>query len=99
EQGPPPSGLVTGLGYGFWGDLARPRTFSDLAQDVKSLFNVDGFWITQSPPARIRRVGFVAGKGASFVGAAAAASCDLFITGEAGYHVALDGSRRGVAVM
>lgn len=31
--------------------------------------------------------------------AASAAGCDLFITGEVGYHTALDGARKGMAVM
>jgi dinuclear metal center YbgI/SA1388 family protein len=99
EQGPAAKGLIRGLGYGFWGDLARPKSFSDLARDVKSLFKIDGFWVTDPPPARIKRVAFAAGKGASFIGAAASLGCDVFITGEAGYHTALEGSRRGIAVL
>jgi dinuclear metal center YbgI/SA1388 family protein len=92
-------GLVRGLGYGFWGDFPSMKPFSEVAKDVKSLFNIHGFWVTSPVPSLVSRVGFVAGKGASFVEAASAAKCDLFITGEAGYHVALGGARRGVAVM
>jgi putative NIF3 family GTP cyclohydrolase 1 type 2 len=44
-------------------------------------------------------VGFAAGKGASFVESAIQAGCDLLITGEAGYHSALQASRRGMSVM
>jgi dinuclear metal center YbgI/SA1388 family protein len=99
EQEPLGKGLVKGLGYGFWGEFPRPKSFSEVSRSVKSLFNIHGLWVTDPVPSRIRRVAFVAGKGASFVGAAMAAGCDLFITGEAGYHVALDGARRGVAVM
>jgi dinuclear metal center YbgI/SA1388 family protein len=99
EQAPAPAGLVRGLGYGFFGEFERARSFSDLAQGVKKLFEIDGFWITDPPPSRLKKIGFVAGKGASFVSAAAAAGCDLFITGEAGYHTALEASRRGMAVM
>jgi putative NIF3 family GTP cyclohydrolase 1 type 2 len=92
-------GLVRGLGYGFWGDFPAPRLFSDLAKDVKNLFNIHGFWITSPIPPAISRVGFVAGKGASFVEAASYLGCDLLITGETGYHPALSGLRKGVAVM
>jgi dinuclear metal center YbgI/SA1388 family protein len=92
-------GIVSGLGYGFWGEFPSRRPFSEVAKDVKSLFDIHGFWITNPVPSYVSKVGFVAGKGASFVEAAAAARCDLFITGEAGYHTALGGSRRGVAVM
>ena len=31
EQGPSGTGLIRGLGYGFWGDFPRPISFSDLA--------------------------------------------------------------------
>jgi hypothetical protein len=92
-------GVVSGLGYGFWGEFPSPRAFSDLAKDVKSLFNINGFWITNPAPSTVSRVGFAAGKGASFLEAARGLKCDLFITGETGYHSALEGVQRGVAVM
>lgn len=98
-QGPASQGLIRGLGYGFWGEWKEAKSFEEVAQCVKSVFGIDGFWVSSPQPAKIRRVGFVAGKGASFVGAASAVGCDLFITGEAGYHTALDGARRGVTVM
>jgi dinuclear metal center YbgI/SA1388 family protein len=88
-----------GEGYGLYGDFPRRISFSEVAQRVKRLFKLDGYWITDPPPAQVRRMGFVAGKGASFVGAARAAGCDLFVTGEAGYHVALDASRQGLGLM
>jgi dinuclear metal center YbgI/SA1388 family protein len=98
-QSPGSAGLVPGLGYGFWGEYKSPKPFSEVAKGVKQLFKLDGFWLTSPPPSRVRKLAFVAGKGASFIDAACAVGCDLFITGEAGYHVALDGARKGVAVM
>jgi dinuclear metal center YbgI/SA1388 family protein len=99
EQALSGKGIVKGLGYGVWGDFPAPRPFSEVVKDVKSLFNIHGFWITNPIPSLVSRVGFVAGKGASFVEAASSVKCDLFITGEAGYHSALSGLKRGVAVM
>ncbi|MGZ3687855.1 MAG: Nif3-like dinuclear metal center hexameric protein, partial [Bdellovibrionota bacterium] len=99
DQGPGEKGLVSGLGYGFWGEFPEPKAFSQVSKDVKSLFNIDGFWLTDPSPARVQKIAFAAGNGGSFVEAAAALGCDLFITGEAGYHSALDGARRGMAVM
>lgn len=87
------------LGYGFWGEFPSPRPFPELAEDVKSLFGINGFWITNPVPSQVTRVGFVAGKGSSFVEAASQLKLDLLITGEAGYHTALAGMRQGVAVM
>ncbi len=99
EQGPAPLGLVRGLGYGFWGEFDEPRPFSVVAEHVKRVFQIQGFWLTEPPPRRIKRLAFAAGKGSSFVEVASQAGCDLFITGETGYHGALDGYRRGMAVM
>jgi dinuclear metal center YbgI/SA1388 family protein len=99
KQPPSSLGLVRGLGYGFWGEYSRARPFSDVAKDVRKLFSVDGFWLTQPAPSRVKKIAFVAGKGASFTSAAIAEGCDLFITGEAGYHVTLDAKRRGMAVI
>ena len=102
EQRPAPLGIVKGLGYGFWGQFPSPKPFSEVAKSVNRLFNIEGFWLTD-PPFRsarlIRKVAFVAGKGASFLNAASAIGCDLMITGEAGYHVALGGARSGMMVL
>lgn len=100
EQGPAVSGVVKGLGYGFWGEFSQLKPFSDVSKGVKRLFKSEGFWLTDPPGGRsIKRVAFVAGKGSSFLEAALQAKCDLFITGEAGYHVALNGARKGMAVL
>lgn len=115
EQGPASIGLVRGLGYGFWGDFSSPKTFAEVARGVRRVFRTEGFILTESPKRKsqaprtspgtsrgtcmIRRVAFVAGKGASFVDAAAAAGCDLFITGEAGYHPSLDAARKGMSIL
>ncbi len=99
KQEPANQGIIPGLGYGFWGDFPKAKAFSDLAQDVKRLFKINGFWMTEPVPTRVKRVGFVAGKGGSFLSPARAAGCDLLITGEAGYHTALEGVRQGIGVM
>lgn len=99
EQAPTPQGLVRGLGYGFWGEFPRPKSFSELAQSVKRLFAVSEFWVSQPVPGRVKRIAFAAGKGADFIASAASSGCEVMITGEAGYHGMLDGARRGMAVV
>jgi dinuclear metal center YbgI/SA1388 family protein len=99
EQPPVATGVVRGLGYGFWGEFDRARPFSEVVRNVTRLFRTEGFLLTEPTPARVRKVAFVAGKGSSFLEAAASQGCDLFVTGEAGYHDALAGARRGMAVM
>jgi dinuclear metal center YbgI/SA1388 family protein len=99
EQEPSQVGLVSGLGYGVYGDLPKALPFAEVARRVKKAFRVDGFWLTEPAPKTVKRIGFVAGKGASFVGSARAAQCDLFITGEAGYHIAREAAFSGLSVL
>jgi len=106
EQAPSGNGMTRGIGYGFWGDFTSPRLFPDVTKDVKRVFQLNGYVQTDpSLPSRrhrktsVRRIAFVAGKGASFIDAAADAGCDVFVTGEAGYHLALAGARRGMYVI
>jgi hypothetical protein len=99
EQAPSGTGLVKGLGYGFWGEFPRSKSFSEVLRSVKSTFNVDALWVTEPVPSSVRRVAFAAGKGASAIEAAMAAGCDVFVTGEAGYHEGLGANRRGLCVM
>jgi dinuclear metal center YbgI/SA1388 family protein len=99
EQSPSAVGLVSGLGYGVYGDFPKALPFEEVARRVKKAFGVRGFMVTEPAPKRVKRLGFVAGKGASFVGSAGRVGCDLFITGEAGYHVAREAANGGVAVL
>ncbi len=87
------------LGYGFWGEYKSARPFKEIAKKVKEVFQINGFWITNPAPSLVKRVGFVAGKGASFVKSASDLGVDLLITGEAGYHTVLAGSKQSTAVM
>lgn len=99
EQEPSAVGLVSGLGYGVYGDFPKPLPFEEVARRIRKAFGISGFILTEPAPKRVKRVGFVAGKGASFSGSAGRVGCDLFITGEAGYHVAREAATDGVAVM
>ncbi len=104
EQGPTGEGVVRGLGYGFYGDLKRPLELKALVRKVVRLFEASGALVTPAHRAsrrktRVARIGYVAGKGSSFVGAALKARCDVFITGETGYHDALRAARAGMAVI
>jgi len=99
EQTPGGKGLARGLGFGVWGEFSKPRSFPELVKSVRGVFKVEGFMMSEPAPKRVRRVAFAAGKGADFADSARAAGCDLFITGEAGYHVVLESARKGLAIM
>jgi dinuclear metal center YbgI/SA1388 family protein len=105
EQGPSPEGIVRGLGYGFYGDLKKPLASAAFTSKVVKLFEASGALVTdgiQKNGKKVRefkRIAYVAGKGSSFIGAALKARCDVFVTGETGYHDALRAARSGMTVI
>lgn len=99
EQEAPTTGIVSGLGYGVYGDYAKPISFSELEKRVKKTFQAKGFFLTEPKPKHVKRIGFVAGKGSSFIRSARAVGCELFITGEAGYHDAREAAGSGIGVL
>ena len=54
-QTPGARGLVSGLGYGFWGEFERPIFFAEFCHRVTQTFQVQGFWSTEPAPRRIHR--------------------------------------------
>jgi len=88
-----------GSGYGFWGDVKERMSFSELMQCVKSGFDTHSFLVTGDEPKKVRRVAFSQGKGASFVESAHQMGCQVFVTGEVGYHVAIDAAKKGLTVV
>lgn len=104
EQKAVPRGFTSGLGYGFFGDLHRVTLVSDFIRKIGKIFESSGAIFTPSvdperTQGRVRRMAFVAGKGGSFISAAISEGCDVFVTGEVGYHDALMASRRGLSVL
>ena len=99
QNDPPKRGVVSGLGYGFWGKLQEPCSWKDWVKRVQKTFEIESFQIPSEPPALVKSAAFSPGKGSSFVSSAAANRVDVFVTGEVGYHSALDGAKRGVSVL
>jgi dinuclear metal center YbgI/SA1388 family protein len=104
EQRASNEGMTAGLGYGFYGDLEKPAELRDFVRKVGRVFEASGAILTpaegiSSGRARVRRIGWTPGKGSAFVSAAVSAGCDLFITGEVGYHDARSAALRGMSVI
>lgn len=92
-------GLSSGLGYGIVGEFKKHQSFDQVLGKIYKLFGVKGGLLTQGSVKTIKRLGFVAGKGSSFTASAISLNCDLFITGETGYHLALGSVRQKMAVL
>jgi dinuclear metal center YbgI/SA1388 family protein len=97
EQGASPGGVIAGLGYGIVADVDQPQ--AAFLKRVKAAFGVKQVLASSSMPKRFKRMGFVAGKGSSFIRSAAAQGCDVFVTGEAGFHSVIEAERLGVSVI
>jgi putative NIF3 family GTP cyclohydrolase 1 type 2 len=98
------SGVAPGVGYGFYGDFPRAIRTQDWVSKLRKALKLRPGEILLTPSERsrrggawLRRVGFVPGKGSSFLEAARRVGCDLFLSGELGYHATKDSAARGVA--
>jgi putative NIF3 family GTP cyclohydrolase 1 type 2 len=87
------------LGSGRCGTLPRAIPAEEvLSLAASALPSAQPRWIGR-PGRWIERIGIVCGSGGSLISAAAAADCQLLITGEATYHQALEASHRGIDLL
>ncbi|MFN7684726.1 MAG: Nif3-like dinuclear metal center hexameric protein [Oligoflexia bacterium] len=107
DQVPSREGVVRGLGYGFFGDFRKPQSLERFTRKVVQTFGASGALVTPSGQLngaktrahQVSRMGYVPGKGSSFIGAALKVGCDVLVTGETGYHDALKAARHGMTVI
>jgi len=96
-------GFAPSMGIGFWGEFSEARSFSDVTTHVKRAFQINGFRLTPSRSKAVegdyKRIAFSPGSGNEILDAAVDSGSQLLITGEVGYHEALEASRRGLVVM
>jgi len=88
-----------GLGAGRSGRLADPTTADGLADRLRRGLGVDHVRVARAGSGPIGTIGVCPGAGGSLVGAAMAAGCDAFITGEMRHHDVLDAVERGLTIL
>jgi len=74
-----------------------PVKASDLALTVKKALDVPA--VTLSGGGTVQRIAVLGGEGGDYVSAARAAGADLFLSGNVGYHRALDAPEEGMAII
>jgi dinuclear metal center YbgI/SA1388 family protein len=79
-----------GAGHGRVGDLPEPTAAKDLLERIRSRLRVDHLRIVGQLPATVSRVGCAAGSGKCLLPAADRAGAEVLLTGEIGYHDAVD---------
>ncbi len=88
-----PDGTVAEGGFGCAGDLPAPMTLGELCVAMRTHLPLERMCsvarLIGDPAREIRRVAVCTGSGSSLMEEAAAASADVFITGDVKYHDAL----------
>lgn len=84
------------IGAGRCGTLDEPTQLSELIQTIKQHLKLDSLQYVGDDRAMVGRVGIACGSAAEFLRDAARADCQLFITGEARFHSALEAVSLGV---
>jgi len=86
-------------GAGRYGLIGEPLTRRELAERTKQFLNVDSVRIAGASDANVSRVAIACGSGGSFLEAAAAAECDVLVTGETTFHTCLEAEAQGVGLI
>lgn len=96
----PRQGHISGLGYGFYADLKRELTFKQLFELTLKTFGTQHALVSGMAPGsesqKVKRIGYLAGDGGSFYSDALKKKCDVFITGELGFHNTREALRQGM---
>ena len=87
-----------GIGAGRMGETAEPVEFDAFLQHVLRVMRLPGCEVVE-PRRTIRRVGIACGSAADFLPDAIAAGCDVFITGEARFHAALEARSEDIGLI
>jgi dinuclear metal center YbgI/SA1388 family protein len=90
-------GRVCGLGR--VGRLNEPTTLSELAQRVKTAFQVPMVRVVGEPDREIRKAAVLGGSGGRYYRHALRAGADVLITGDIDYHTAHDALAAGISLI
>lgn len=97
-RGSAAQGLAAGLGGGRLGSLPEPCGFEELVLRAKAIFDLPA--VEAVPIARpVRKVAIGCGSAAEFLPDAVRAGCDVFVTGEARFHAAVEARALGIGLV
>lgn len=87
------------LGIGRIGRLPARLPLKDLVGKTKALLGLSTVKLVGDPEASVQKVAVCGGDGGKMIGKAAFAGADALLTGDVGYHAALDAAGRGLTVI
>lgn len=86
------------LGSGRVGRLERPANLIAVVAQIKQATGASQVQLVGDLERTIRTVAIACGSAGSFLNAAIAAKCELFVTGEASFHTCLEAEAQGIAL-
>ena len=84
---------------GLMGDLSQDMTLVELASFVGNALKLNHIRYVGNADKQVHKVGLCSGNGGSLIKYALAKKCDVFITGDIGYHTALDVLEAGMCMI
>lgn len=89
----------SGLGAGRMGYLQEAVPLAELSDRLAKFLVIDGLQVVGEDGSRIERVAVACGSAGSFLPAAAAAGCQLLVTGETTFHTCLEAEALGMSLL
>lgn len=86
-------------GHGRIGTFEQPQRLGDLAQRLRTTFNLSGLTLVGDPNREIKTAAVGAGAGASLIGLALRRGVELLVTGDIKYHDAQDALDAGLSII
>ncbi|MCP4668220.1 MAG: Nif3-like dinuclear metal center hexameric protein [Deltaproteobacteria bacterium] len=90
---------MEGVGLGRIGKLPGENTLQGVVERVKRILGRDNLKVVGREDARVGRLAVVGGSGGSLVSLAFEKGADLLLTGDTGYHHALEAEALGIALI
>lgn len=88
-----------GGGAGRMGELAAPVPFHEFVAQIRAKLGYGALEGVGEADRMVRKVGIVCGSGGEFLGEAILRHCDVFLTGEARFHAALEARAAGIGLV
>lgn len=87
------------LGIGRYGNIAAGTTLGDVTSRVKSFLKINTVQVVGADSRPVRSVAVGCGSAADHLSDAVRAGCDLFVTGEASFHKAIEAEALNMAMI
>lgn len=94
-----PSQIDDNAGIGMVGELESDTDLYELANILKTGFDIDSVRVYESTKKFVRKVALLPGAGKDYIDMAVSHDADVFISGDLGHHDCLDATMAGLAVI